>query len=313
MKKQIFFLSLMLTFSLIGPRLWAESADTRITDLEKRLESIQRTYFKNNAEVASAIANSHTVQEEFKALKGAVDANRHMVSVQRQDLERMISDLEHRLTSIEDRLEIFSTQITAALKKVAPDIANEGELYQKGLDKFNAGEYLGAAATFQSFIKKFPKSSLMINAQFWIGECFYAVKDFKRAIKEFQNVINKSEQHEKGITALKKQGDCFYEMGLFEESKVFYEKVEKEFPASAEALQAKNKIGLINQKQKEKQEIKTPEEPEPTSYPTETIQQQQEKFKATEPEPVLSDLPEEETEDKTDIPEEETEKQFEEF
>ncbi len=287
----------------------AKSVDDRVDALEKRLESIQRTYFKNNADVASAIARSQTVQEEFKSLKGAVDANRHIMANQRRDLERTMLDLEHRLAAIEDRLQIFSTQITAALKKISPDVAKEGDLYQQGLEKFNSGEYLSAAATFQSFIKKYPKSPFVVNAQYWIGESFYAVKDFKRAIKEFQKVIKESAKHEKGIAALKKQGDCFYQMGLLEEAKAFYEKVIKEFSESAQALQAKNKIELIEQKLKEKQAAKALEEQNPTSYPTQTIQQQQEKFKKQK------DLPETETDTEKEAKEAnvETEKHFEEF
>jgi len=226
----------------------AKSADERITELETRVHSIQQTYLTNNADTAKAISRSETVQQEFEGLKGAVETNSHLLESQRQELQKMIRELEHRIQAIEDRMQIFQMQIGQAVGKVNPAAAEEGKLYQSGLDKAERGDYLNAAADFQTFLKKYPKSTFTPTAQYWIGECFYSMKDFKRAIKEYQIFIQTYPRSEKVPSALYKQGNSFYELGMVEESKPFFEKVIKEYPKTSEAAQATAKLQRLGQK-----------------------------------------------------------------
>jgi len=270
----------LLTFTLSVPVASAKSADDRLNELEKRVTSIQQTYLTNNADIARSLASVESIRQDFAALKGTVEANGYLIETQRQELQRLIRDLEQRIQAIEDRLEIFATQINAAIGKVAPNIAEEGKLYQSSLDKANRGEYLNAAADFQNFIKKYPKSQFVPSAQYWIGECFYSMKDYKRAIKEYQVFIETFPKNEKVASALLKQGNSFYELGLTDESKPFFEKIMKDYPNSPEASQAGSKIQKINQKKSEGPSISMPRTPGTNlpSYPTETIEQQKSKY-----------------------------------
>jgi len=303
MRKTIIFI---LFAALIGmsPHLWAKSADERIGDLENRVNSIQQTYLSNNADIARAISRSETVQAEFDSIKGAVETNSHLLDAQRQELQKLIRELEHRIQSIEDRMQIFSTQINAAIGKVNPAAAEEGKLYQSGLDKADQGQYLNAAADFQTFLKKYPKSTFAPMAQYWIGECFYSMRDYKRTIKEFQIYIQANPRHEKVASAILKQGNSFYELGMVEESKPFYEKVIKEYPGSAEAALATAKLQRPGQKQAAGTQQpqaggapqQTPQTPATTgsaagSYPNETIEQQRAKYQQSAPKPAGQTAP----------------------
>lgn len=258
----------------------AKTTDERVLDLENRVNSIQQTYLTNNADIAKSLANSGSIQQDFNALKGTVEANGHLIEAQRQDLERQLRDLEHRIQSIEDRMEIFQTQINNAISKVAPAVAEEGKLYQSGLDKANRGEYLNAAADFQSFIKKYPKSSFAASAQYWIGESFFSIRDFKRAIKEYQIFIQDAPRNEKVPQALFKQGTSFVELGMVEESKPFFEKVIKDYPTSPEAAQASAKLQRLSQKGAASTAPQTQQNAPtgPSSYPEQTIEQQRKKY-----------------------------------
>lgn len=275
---RIFVAALVLT--LLAGSSYAKSTDERVADLEKRLAAVQQTYLTNNAEIASALARSEAIQQEFAGVKGSVETNKHLIDAQRRDLMRLLQDLEHRLQAIEDRLEIFSTQINQAIGKVSPKVAEEGALYQRALSKANQGDYISAIADFQRFVKKFPKSTFAPNAQYWIGECYYSTKNFKRAIKEFQVFIEANRRHEKVPAAILKQGGSFYELGMLDEARPFFEKIIKEYPRSPEASQAQSKLEMVDQR---KAQAKTTPSPATssttTSYPTETIQQQRERYR----------------------------------
>ena len=279
-RTNIIALFLFLSFLLPLSAASAKTADDRINELEKRVTQIQQTYLTNNADIANSLSRAESIQQDFAALKGTVEASSHLIESQRQEFQHLLRDLEHRIQAIEDRMEIFSTEINNALGKVAPNVADEGKLYQSGLDKADRGEYLNAAADFQNFIKKYPKSQFAPSAQYWTGECFYSMKDYKRAIKEYQLFIQSYPKNEKVASALLKQGNSFYELGLQDESKPFYEKVIKEFPNSTEAVQATSKIQRLGQKKTEGASPLPPQSQGASapSYPTETIEQQRSKY-----------------------------------
>lgn len=280
MKKTAITLALFIVF-LTTTTAHSKSANERITDLENRLDAVQQTYLTNNKDIASAIANSESIAQEFAALRGNVETNNHLIGSQREELLRMLSDLEHRLQAIEDRLDIFSKQIVVSLEKIAPKVAEEGALYQGALSKIEEGKYLDAIATFKTFLKKYPKSSFAPNATYWIAESLFSTRDFKNAVKEFQIFITSYPKNEKVPSAYLKQGNSFYELGLLGESKPFFEKVINEYATSPEASQAKMMIERIEQKKAE--EIKNPAKEIPvdsnSSYPAETIEQQRDKYR----------------------------------
>ncbi len=271
--KQVFTLLVVASLLLLSARPAPAASDEakRIRELENRIQEIQKTYLQNNQRVASTISRSEGVQQDFATLKGQVKGNTHLLQKQSDELMRVITELDHRIQSIEERLEMFSAQLTKALGKVAPAAASEIALYQKGLDLVNQSKYLEAAATFQRFRNKYPKSQHAGSAQLWIAECFYGVRDYRRAIKEYQTFIEGNRRSPKIGDALLKQGNSFYELGMAEESKAFYEKAIKEYPSSAAADQAKVRLERI----KDREATAAGATGGLTSYPTETIQQRQ--------------------------------------
>jgi tol-pal system protein YbgF len=260
---------MMLTVTLMPGISSADTADENLKALENRVDSIQKTYLKNNQQVAAALSQSSAAKEEFGKLKGRIDANHHLIGEQNDALMRQITGLDNRIQAIEDRMAIFSAQLTKALGKVSPSAAKEGELYQEGLDLIEQSKYLEAAAVFETFIVKYPKSQFVPNARFWIGECFYSSRDLKRSIKEYQVFIEKHRKHEKIPNALLKQGDSFNELGMPDEAKAFYQKVVKDYPNTKAAGLAQSKIKRLNEK---KAEALAPGS-KLGAYPTQTLEQ----------------------------------------
>lgn len=267
--KKIWILIACLIAILTTTSLSAKSSDDRIAELEKRLANLQKTYMTNNQDVASSVARAQGIHDEFSSLKGQVDANAHQLKAQNEELMKLISDLQNRMQSMEDRIDLFSSQVTSALGKVAPGAAAEAENYQKALDLANSSKYLEAASAFEAFTRKFPKSSYLSSAREWIAECFYSSRDYKRAIKEFQTFIEQFPKDSKVPSAVLKQGNSFYELGMLEEAKAFYEKILSSYPNSTAASQAKAKLARIENKKSATGS---------GSYPEETIEQQRKRL-----------------------------------
>jgi tol-pal system protein YbgF len=272
----LFSFSVFCLLVAVSSAAYAKSGDdARVQALEQKVAGMQKTSMSNNQQVASALSRFGALQDEFAQLKGQIETNTHLVNTHYTDLGKRLSDLDHRIQSIEDRLSIFSAQLSKALGKVAPDAAAEGDLYQKGLDLIASSQYLEAASTFETFVRKYPKSEFVASAKLWIAECFYSMRDYQRAIQEFQKFIEKYPRHEKIPESILKQGNSFYELGMFNEARAFYEQVLSSYPNSAVAVQAKERIGRIERKNN--QTGAAQQGAGIGSYPTETLEQKLQK------------------------------------
>lgn len=277
-RQTIFFIIALL---LAANPLSAATPEERIANLERQISSLQKTYASNNAETASAVSRIGAFHDEFNSIKGQMEAVSHQMKSQRDESMRLIVDLQNRVQAIEDRMAIFSAELTSALEKVAPAVAAEADLYQKGLSLADSSKYLEAASVFESFIQKYPKSQFVPGARFWVGNCFFSIRDYKRAIKEYQDFVEKHPRDPKVPEAILKQGSSFYELGMLDEARPFYEKVISSYPGSQAAAQAKAKLSRVDERKAGG--AAGPETGGASSYPGETIEQQRQKMSSPKP------------------------------
>ncbi|MGD9489166.1 MAG: tol-pal system protein YbgF [Calditrichaceae bacterium] len=123
--------------------------------------------------------------------------------------------------------------------------AGEGspkELYDVSYLDLTRGNYLLALQGFQQYLSKFPHSDLASNAQYWIGETFYAQGEYQSALREFERVVNNYPEGNKQAAALLKAGYCYQKMGDSAGSQKYLKLVIQRFPNSEEARLAASNI-----------------------------------------------------------------------
>lgn len=236
-------------FLFVTARLDAASINDKVDSLDKKLSQIEKTYFNNNVQIASGLSKVDTFEGSINEVKGELQVNRHIIDKTKDDLFQRISEIEHRISTIEERFSIFSQQLTSALKKVDPTVADEGAIYQVGLDQMNKADYLGAVATFQKLIKKYPKSNFIPHATYSIADSYYSMHDWKTAIKKFQSFASAYPKSDKVPGAVLKQGLSFQKLKMHEEAKLFLDDVIKKYPSSLESNQARQKLNEIKNEQ----------------------------------------------------------------
>lgn len=204
-----------------------------------------------NSTVAQMASTIQDLQFSMESLKGMLETNNHIVKSQAQDFDLKVKELEARLSSLEEKLAIQGKQVTSAVSTVAPEAAAEAELYQSALNQINASEFLKAVATFKKFQTKFPKSEYTSSAQYWIGECYFAMRDYEQSIKEFQALRDSYTRSDKIPAAMLKQGYAFFELGMDNEGKLFLNDLIRRYPHSKEASEAKTRMDRITQMKQE--------------------------------------------------------------
>lgn len=117
------------------------------------------------------------------------------------------------------------------------------QLYQAAVDQVQRKNYDAARSQFEAFLKAYPKTELSDNAQFWLGECYYAQGYFQRAVLEYDAVRKNYPDGNKVPAALWKMALAFDRLGNREVAQSFLKELIEKHPQSPETGLAREKLG----------------------------------------------------------------------
>ena len=149
-------------------------------------------------------------------------------------------DQERESGAVEPGEAVIERGVTAKKKK-PKDI----EIYDNSLAYFKEEKFEDALDGFKSFLDEYPKSDRADNAQFWIGECYMALKQYEQAILAYQDVIKKFPKGNKVPNALLRQAGAFLEIKDKTSSRLLLKKVIEKYPESSEAESARKKLKTL--------------------------------------------------------------------
>lgn len=113
--------------------------------------------------------------------------------------------------------------------------ASAQEVYQKALEALKAGNYYLAEENFNRILSKFPQDKLAGNAQYWLGETYYAKKEYDRAAVAFAKGYKNYKGSQKGPDSLLKLGLSMASLKKKDEACTAFASLPVEFP-KAEAI-----------------------------------------------------------------------------
>ena len=105
-----------------------------------------------------------------------------------------------------------------------------------------AGDVNGALKGFRQFLERYPNSPLASNAQYWLGECYYAQRRFSQAIVEFERVFNQYPSSEKVPAALLKIGYSNLELQEHARARAIFRQLVRAYPKTPEAAKAYSRL-----------------------------------------------------------------------
>lgn len=221
-----------------------QSFDERMGVMKNLVE--QQTDATNK--VASAIADLQTSLN-----KQAQDRNAQVdqISGQIQALNDTMDELKVRLAKLSKQLEDMQSaqqslaaqqsqaqqQAQAMAQAPAPDV-----LYNNALRDYTGGNNSLATQEFNDYIKFYPNTDLSGNAYFYLAEIQYKAGDFKKAVTNYDLVLQNFPSGNKAAAAQLKKGYALIELGQQEAGAQELRHVIQRYPRTNEATQAREKL-----------------------------------------------------------------------
>jgi tol-pal system protein YbgF len=142
------------------------------------------------------------------------------VAAQMQKQQNLLSDLRHELATkkVTPAREIAASSRPVFTSATAPtDTDNQGgsatEIYLQAFSDYASGRFEQAIQGFETFLRRHAHSDYAGNAQYWLGECFYAQQQYSQAVKEFQRTVERYPQGNKTPDALLKMASALTQLG----------------------------------------------------------------------------------------------------
>ncbi len=219
--------------------------------LEQRLKRLERIL--DNQELMQMYGSLQSLQREVSELRGDVEVLSFELNKLKKQQKDIYLDLDQRIQQTDKALADLQAAPTAvgvlnaesSTDDATDDIEEtlgEQESYQAALSILKSGRYEDAIQAFQVFLINYPQSGFAANAQYWMAEAYYVLKDFQAAVTQFQKVISAYPDSRKVSDAYLKIGFSYYEMKEWSKAQEALEKVITDYADSTAARLAQRRL-----------------------------------------------------------------------
>jgi len=186
------------------------------------------------------------LQQTITMLTGQVEQLQYRNQQLQQQLEKMQADHDFRLEQIEKgRGGAPRPPSPAPSPAPAPPQAHaaappaaggaQGEqLYHDAFKLLQDGDYAGAERAFKNFVQRNPNHALAGNAQYWLGETYYARRDYQNAMVSFAEGYKAYKTSPKGPDNLLKLGITLAVLNKKQEACAVFARFNQDYPRATD-------------------------------------------------------------------------------
>ena len=190
------------------------------------------------------------LQQTITLLTGQIEQLQYQNQQLQQQMEKMQADYEYRLDALEKGGKgggagprppgpIASAPPQPPRNGPQPPPpaagnANADQLYHDAFKMLQDGDYPGAEKAFKNFVQRNPQHVLAGNAQYWLGETYYARRDYQNAAVAFAEGYKAYKASPKGPDNLLKLGVTLSAMGKKQEACAMFARFNQDYPKATD-------------------------------------------------------------------------------
>lgn len=212
------------------------------------------------------------LQNEVKALRNQVEIQNHELSQLRESQRNMMRDTDARLSKLEhggsaskgvkkpaSKLPAVGTAIKLPTSKTGPGKPAAGKPakstpatskapvqaqkeYDDAFQQLRDGYYKKAIASFEAFLKQYPKHKLASNARYWVAKSHYVTRNYEQALTDFDKTIKNYPRSSKIPDAMLNKGYTLYDLGRYPEARKVLALTAKRYASSRIGKRASKRL-----------------------------------------------------------------------
>lgn len=215
-----------------------------ILDLRAKVDAITRDLkaqidTKSDKTVQLDMLNQHeqTLQEIAK-LRGQIEVLANEISKAQNNQKQLYADLDARIKKLEPQQATVDGQTAEVLPA-------EKTAYESAYALIQSGDYKGATTALQDFVRRYPDSAYAANAQYWLGNAWYALGDYKKAIAAQEVVTTTYADSAKVPDAMLNIGSSYALLKDSKNAKKALQSLVSKYPESSAAKTAKDRLASL--------------------------------------------------------------------
>ncbi|HET7635685.1 MAG TPA: tol-pal system protein YbgF [Burkholderiales bacterium] len=231
--------------------------DDQIKQIDQRLTRLE-DQFKNQG-LLDLYNQIQTLKQQVTDLRGQIEVLNNKIRVTQKQQKDMYVDLDTRLRRLEQAGGAGgavpptngaapapgTASAGAANPSSTADAAAEQRAYDAAQKLRGRGDYKGAIAAFEKFLKDYPGSTLAPRAQYWIGDSQFNLHDYAGAIKSQRTLLSAYPDSSSASDALLNLASSQKELGDSVGARATMQDLIKRFPDSTAAGKAKERLANL--------------------------------------------------------------------
>ena len=221
-------------------------------ELQQALEKLSSSLLEQDASIRRTLVDAGTtlqsLQEHLLVLSEKID-----------ETNGRLGNVSRELTSLRPTQPIVipesgapapaeeGTQAPAPMRPVQPIAVNGPDLYQQAYTDYTQGRYPLAISGFKELLAVDAGSDLADNAQYWIGECLLAQRQYREALEAFDAVLTLYPESNKRPEAAYKKAVALEGLGSRTDAEMELEAVIQNYPDTPAARAAEGMLRNMRQ------------------------------------------------------------------
>ncbi|MDP2804306.1 MAG: tol-pal system protein YbgF, partial [Gallionellaceae bacterium] len=153
-------------------------------------------------------------------------------------------DLDGRLRRFEVG-DAVTAEKASGKKIKAEDPSIENRALEVAYNFYKIERYQNAVSSFQEFLTNHPQSVHVANIRYWMGNSYFVLKDYKTSLENYQQLVNKFDEHPKVVDALFSITDCQELLRDTEAAKQTLRHVMLKYPNTEASAKAKKRLSAL--------------------------------------------------------------------
>ena len=229
-----------------GVRTIVDQTNSSLGKLEGTMGSLQKSIQDVQANSGARLDTMSTQVQGLSDNLEEIKSRLGKLNQQLVDLQNSVQNIDAKISGGAPAPATGTASPTASTASPAvgpgPGAPSADTLYSNGLRDITSGKYDLASAEFQDYLKYYADTDLASNAQFYLGEISFKLKQYDAAVAAYQKVLTNYPKSFKLAPARLREGMALIELGQKTAAVRELREVVRRYPGTEEDRQARAKL-----------------------------------------------------------------------